>query len=124
MKKETKEKLDSLQLTDVYSLILFAIFKMKDIPEYSTLSELAYILDKESLFNFLEYYGGTTIKVPTLDEFNQIIRALILYQAVNLEGLDFNKAFKNIESEFQNNDTKEAYFKIVKILDKYDFRRK
>lgn len=89
MKKETKEKLDSLQSTDVYSLILFAIFKMKDIPEYSTLSELAYILDKESLFNFLEYYGGTTIKVPTLDEFNQIIRALILYQAVNLEGLDF-----------------------------------
>jgi hypothetical protein len=124
MKKETKEKLDSLQSTDVYSLILFAIFKMKDIPEYSTLSELAYILDKESLFNFLEYYGGTTIKVPTLDEFNQIIRALILYQAVNLEGLDFNKAFKNIEPEFQNNDTREAYFKIVKILDKYDFRRK
>ena len=124
MKKETKEKLDSLQSTDVYSLILFAIFKMKDIPEYSTLSELAYILDKESLFNFLEYYGGTTIKVPTLDEFNQIIRALILYQAVNLEGLDFNKAFKNNEPEFQNNDTREAYFKIVKILDKYDFRRK
>jgi len=124
MRKETKEKLESLQLTDVYSLILFAIFKMKDIPEYSTLSELAYILDKESLFNFLEYYGGTTIKVPTLDEFNQIIRALVLYQAVNLEGLDFNKAFKNIEPEFQNNDTREAYFKIVKILDKYDFRRK
>jgi hypothetical protein len=124
MKKAIKEKLDSLQLTDVYSLMLFSIFKMKDIPEYSTLSELAYILDKESLFNFLEYYGGTTIKVPTLQEFNQIIRALLLYQAVNLENIDFNKAFKGIEPEFQTNDTKEAYFKIVKILDKYDFRRK
>jgi hypothetical protein len=124
MKKAIREKLDSLQLTDVYSLMLFSIFKMKDIPEYSTLSELAYILDKESLFNFLEYYGGTTIKVPTLQEFNQIIRALLLYQAVNLENIDFNKAFKGIEPEFQTNDTKEAYFKIVKILDKYDFRRK
>jgi hypothetical protein len=124
MKKETKEKLESLQLTDVYSLMLFSIFKMKDIPEYSTLSELAYILDKESLFNFLEYYGGTTIKVPTIQEFNQVIRALLLYQAVNLEGVEFNKAFKNIEQEFQNNDTREAYFKIVKVLDKYDFRRK
>jgi hypothetical protein len=97
---------------------------MKDIPEYSTLSELAYILDKESLFNFLEYYGGTTITIPTIHEFNQIIRALLLYQAVNLEGVDFNKAFKNLESEFQTNDTREAYFKIVSILDKYDFRRK
>jgi hypothetical protein len=124
MRKQTKEKLDSLEMTDVYSLMLFSIFKMKDIPEYSTLSELAYILDKESLFNFLEYYGGTTITVPTIHEFNQIIRALLLYQAVNLEGVDFNKAFKNIESEFQTNDTREAYFKIVGILDKYDFRRK
>jgi hypothetical protein len=124
MRKETREKLESLEFTDVYSLILFAIFKMKDIPEYSTLSELAYILDKESLFNFLEYYGGTTIRVPTLEEFNQIIRALILYQAVNLEGVEFNKAFKGLESEFQNNGTKETYFKIVEILDKYDFRRK
>jgi hypothetical protein len=124
MRKQTKEKLDSLEMTDVYSLMLFSIFKMKDIPEYSTLSELAYILDKESLFNFLEYYGGTTITVPTIHEFNQIIRALLLYQAVNLEGVDFNKAFKNIESEFQTNDTREAYFKIVSILDKYDFRRK
>jgi hypothetical protein len=97
---------------------------MKDVPEYSTLSELAYILDRESLFNFLEYYGGTTIRVPTLQEFNQIIRALLLYQAVNLEDVDFNKAFKTLEPEFQTNDTKETYFKIVKILDKYDFRRK
>jgi hypothetical protein len=124
MRKQTKEKLDSLEMTDVYSLMLFSIFKMKDIPEYSTLSELAYILDKESLFNFLEYYGGTTITIPTIHEFNQIIRALLLYQAVNLEGVDFNKAFKNLESEFQTNDTREAYFKIVSILDKYDFRRK
>jgi hypothetical protein len=124
MRKQTKEKLDSLEMTDVYSLMLFSIFKMKDIPEYSTLSELAYILDKESLFNFLEYYGGTTITIPTIHEFNQIIRALLLYQAVNLEGVDFNKAFKNLESEFQTNDTREAYFKIVGILDKYDFRRK
>jgi hypothetical protein len=124
MRKETREKLESLEFTDVYSLILFAIFKMKDIPEYSTLSELAYILDKDSLFNFLEYYGGTTIKVPTLQEFNQIIRALLLYQAVNLEGVEFNKAFKNLEEEFQTNDTKESYFNIVKVLDKYDFRRK
>jgi hypothetical protein len=104
--------------------MLFALYKIKAVPEYSTLSELAYILEKESLFNFLEYYGGTTIRVPTLEEFNQIIRALLLYQAVNLEGVEFNKAFKNLESEFQNNSNKDTYFKLVGVLDKYDFRRK
>jgi len=124
MRKETRQKLDSLEKTDVYSLMLFALYKIKAVPEYSTLSELAYILEKESLFNFLEYYGGTTIRVPTLEEFNQIIRALLLYQAVNLEGVEFNKAFKNLESEFQNNSTKDTYFKLVGVLDKYDFRRK
>lgn len=124
MRKETRQKLDSLEMTDVYSLMLFAIYKMKDIPEYSTLSELAYVLDKESLFNFLEYYGGTTVRVPTLEEFNQIIRGLLLYQAVNLEGVEFNKAFKNLEDEYQNNTTKETYFKLAGLLDKYDFRRK
>jgi hypothetical protein len=123
MRKETREKIESLQVTDVYSLILFAIYKMRDVPEYSTLSELAYILDKDSLFNFLEFYGGTTIKVPTLQEFNNIIRGLVLYQAVNLEGVEFSKAFRKLEPEYQTSEIKEAYFHIVKILDKYDFRR-
>lgn len=124
MRKEMREKIESLELTDVYSLILFAIYKMKDIPEYSTLSELAYILDKNSLLNFLEHYGGLTIKVPTLDEFNTVIRALVLYQKVNLDGNDFNKAFKDLENEYQNNDTKDCYFKVVEMLSKYDFRRR
>lgn len=30
---------------DTYSLILFTLFKLRDIPEYATLSELVYILE-------------------------------------------------------------------------------
>ena len=68
-----REQLDSLKVTDIYSLILFTLYKLKDIPEYSTLSELAYILDKKSLLNFFEYFGGTTITIPTLKDFKLVI---------------------------------------------------
>ena len=44
-----KEELNNLKTTDLFSLLLFVLYKIRDIEEYSTISELAYILDKESL---------------------------------------------------------------------------
>lgn len=124
MRKAVKEKLESLQLTDVYSLILFAIYKIKDIPEYSTLSELAYLLNKDSLFNLLEYYGGTTIRIPTLKEFKTVIEALLLYQLVELEKMDANTAIKALDtSEVSLKDIRECYAKIAAVLVNYEFKR-
>ena len=48
MKNNIKTKLEELKATDIYSMMLFALYKIKDIPEYSTLSGLVYILNKES----------------------------------------------------------------------------
>ena len=44
-----KEELAKLKDIDVYSLMLFAMFKLGDIPQYACLSEVMYILDKGSL---------------------------------------------------------------------------
>lgn len=124
MKKETKEKLNSMKMTDVYSLVLFALFKLKEVPEYSSLSELSYVLDGTSLFNFLEYFGGSTIKVPTLDEFKVIIEALLLYQYVNVEGIEYNQALKLMEdSTSPISEIKNCYAKLVTILNDYEFTR-
>ena len=124
MKKETKEKLSAMKMTDVYSLILFAMFKMKEIPEYSTLSELSYVLDGKSLFNFLEYFGGTTITVPTMKEFKVMVEALLLYQYINIEGISYNQAIKLIDdSEVAMRDVKNCYTKLVDILHDYSFNR-
>ena len=121
MKKETKEKLQSMQMTDVYSLLLFALFKIKDVPEYSTLSEMAYILDGESLFKFMEYFGGKTIKVPTLSEFKVVVESLLLYQYVNIEGIAFNQALKLLDtSEASLKDIKVCYSKMVDVLNGYN----
>lgn len=120
----TNEDLDLLKVNDIYSLMLFAIYKMKDIPEYATLSELSYVLKKDSLLNFFEYFGGTTIKVPTISEFKVVIKALLLYQYVKLENIEFNKAVKMIDLEENKlKDVKHCFCVIGDILDKYDFKR-
>ena len=76
---KTTQELNNLKSQDIYSLILFALYKLREIPEYSTLSELAYIVDKENLLKLCEYFGGTTIHIPTIDELESILYSLLLY---------------------------------------------
>ena len=124
-KRTTKivEALNSLNKTDVYSLMLFTLYKMQDLPEYSTLSELCYILDGDNLTKFLSYYGGLTIKIPTLKEMRLILQTLLLYQYVNLEEGDFDEALKVVADEFSEDEIKKVYNKITEIVKEYDFKR-
>ena len=118
------KKLEMLKVNDIYSLMLFAIYKMKDIPEYSTLSELSYVLKKDSLLNFLEYFGGMTITVPTITELKTVIKALLLYQYVKLENIEYNKAVKLIDlEEIKLKEIKKYFCVISDILDKHEFTR-
>lgn len=121
-KNNIDESLDKLTETDVWSLMLFALWRIGEVPEYATLSELMYILDTESVIRFFDYYGGQTLKVPTKDEFKTMVDALLLYQYVNIEGKEFNTALK--ETGIKNvKTTKDTYLKIVDVLSKYNFRR-
>ena len=124
MKKEVKEKLNSLKVTDVYSLMLFALHKLKDVPEYSVISELAYVLDGKSLFNLMEYFGGMTLQIPSLEEFKTVTYALLLYQYVNIEHIELKQALRLIDSEdISSKEVKDCYTKLVDILNDYEFSR-
>ena len=117
-----KTKLEELNQTDVYSLMLFALYKMNDIPEYSTLSEMCYLLDHKSLINFLSYYGGKTITIPTKEEMKDVLNALVLYQLINIEGKEYKEAVEEINSaEYSETKTLEIYKKIVEIMQNYKF---
>ncbi len=124
-KRTTKivESLNALNKTDVYSLLLFTLYKMNDLPEYSTLSELCYILDGDNLSKFLSYFGGMTIKVPTLRDMRLLLQGLLLYQYVNIEEGDYNEALKALVDEFSEEEIKTTYDKIVEVTKNYDFRR-
>ena len=115
-----KEELAKLKDIDVYSLMLFAMFKLRDIPEYASLSEMVYILDKDSLLKLCEYFGGVTIKIPTIEELESIVYALVLYQYVDIDKIPFEKAIKIITDSTENvKSVKLAYVQIKEILSNY-----
>ena len=117
-----KEELEKLKTTDLFSLLLFVLYKIRDIDEYSVISELAYVLDKENLLKLCEYFGGMTLKIPTIDELESIINSLLLYQYINIDGYSYNNAIKKIGFDsHQLRKVKKDYNKIVEILDKYTF---
>ena len=116
--------LDTLGVKDIYSMVLFALYKLKDVPEYSTLSELVYVLDKESLFNFLSVFEGLTIKVPKLDELHEVVDGLYLFSLVNLEEMPYDLAMKEVCLPNTNKEKlKEAYDAICKVIDVNQFKR-
>ena len=120
MRKETKEKLESMKGEDFYSLVLFALFNLQKIPEYSAISELAYILDGKNLFNLLEYFGGTTLRVPTLKDIRTVLYAMLLFQFVELEGIEYPEAIKLLNvKDCSLKDVKDCYYKVADVLREY-----
>lgn len=117
-----KEELAKLKDSDIYSLIMFALFKIRDIPEYSAISELSYLLDKKNLLNLCEYFGGVTLRIPTIDELETLVYSLILYQWVNIENMPYDEAIAQIG--YKSSDLREVksnYLQLCDILDKYTF---
>lgn len=116
--------LEELDKKDIYSLILFSIYKLKNCPEYSTLSELVYVLDNENFIKFINYYGGQTIRVPTIRELTELIHALLVFERIN----NTDKSIDDILEELDINvREKNNILKIIKViqenLSEYDFKR-
>lgn len=117
-----KNELNKLTEKDIYSLLLFAIYKSSNIPEYSTLSQLSFILDKSSLLNLCEIYGGITIKIPTIDDLERFLNALLLYERVDIEENDFEVSFENIKNKNEHSKTLLDDYNLIKeCLKNYNF---
>ena len=120
-----KSELEKLRTTDLFSLLLFVLYKIRNIEEYSTISELAYVLDKDNLLNLCEYFGGITLKIPTIDELESIVNSLLVYQYVNIDGYEYKDAIKQIGFDsYQLRQVKKDYNKIVDILKDYSFTKR
>lgn len=117
-----KNNLDTLKKNDIYSLMLFVLYKFKNVPEYSTLSELTYVLDINNLLRLCELYGGTIIKIPTIQEMEEILNALLLYQKVNLENKDFNEVLNSFELTLnEKRKLIKLYEQLCEVLKNYTF---
>ena len=125
MKTSIKKSLNSLHLSDIYSLMLFIIYKVQDIPEYAVLSELCYLLDGSNLTRLLTYFAGRTITFPAEDDFTILANALLLYQYINIEGKSLTDAQAQLEDITQKQREKitELYLKILPIMKQYNIDR-
>ena len=62
-----KTDITTLKDIDIYSLSMFVLYKLTEIPEYSAISELPYVLDKDNMLRLCEYFGGRALTIPTAD---------------------------------------------------------
>lgn len=116
-----KEELEKLHEPDLWSLLLFALFKLKDIPEYSSISELAYILDRKNLLKLCEYFGGSVIQIPTIEELELMVYGLLVYQYVNIESMSIEDAMNLVSRDSTDlRKIRAAYTKIRDTLSDYD----
>ena len=97
MTNSIKENLNTLELSDVYSLMLFVLYKIQDIPEYAVLSELCYLMDSRSLTRLFTYFAGKTITIPTESEFKILANALLMYQKVNIDRKSYSDAIAELK---------------------------
>ncbi|MBP5468569.1 MAG: hypothetical protein J6Z11_04920 [Candidatus Riflebacteria bacterium] len=125
MKTSIKANLNTLHLSDIYSLMLFIIYKLQDIPEYAVLSEMCYLLDGANLTRLLAYFSGKTIKIPTEEEFATMANALLLYQYINVDGDTLVAAQAKLEdvTPKQVDKITELYLQILPIMRQYNIDR-
>ena len=116
-----KNELQKLKQTDIWSLMLFVLYNFQKIPEYSALSELAYILDEKSLLKLCEYFGGQTIKIPTIDQMEETIYSMLLYQYVDIEKIPMEEAFLLLRlDKSKEKAVKMCYKTLRNVLTNYD----
>ncbi len=122
-----KRELSNLRDADLWSILLFALTRLKNDAEYSALSELAYVLDRKNMLRLCEYFGGQTIRIPTADELEYLIYGMLLYQYVDIEHQSFEGALNSIaqqskfENKFEKKELKKFYQTLKETLSSYEF---
>lgn len=120
----SQKELISIKELDIYSLILFALFKLRNVPDYLVLSELVYVLDKNSMLKLCEYFGGSTITIPTIQDLESIVYSLLLYQYVDIDHVNYDDALQMLGQPSKNlRKIRSDYKKLREVLQSYSFDR-
>ena len=125
MKSSIKKNLNNLHLSDIYSLMLFVLYKVQEVPEYAVTSELCYLLDGANMTRLLTYFAGKTITFPTESEMSVVANALLLYQYINVDGETFVAAQNKLGKLTRKEQDKvtELYVKMLPIMKQYNIDR-
>lgn len=89
----SRDEIIKLSEEDTYALICLLLARVKN-PSYMAFGELINVLDQKNFESFITYFGGCTLKVPTIDEIRQEMRAIILYKLYAEDHYGFSRAMK------------------------------
>lgn len=125
MRTNIKKNLNNLHLSDIYSLMLFILFKVQEIPEYAVTSELCYLLDGANMTRLLTYFAGKTVTFPTEAEMATVTNALLMYQYINIDGETFTAAQNKLEglTKKEKDRVTDLYVQILPIMKQYNIDR-
>lgn len=83
---------------ETFLLSLLLLAQLHEDEKYKNLSDLIFLFDNYKGFkNFIKYYGGTTINVPTATELKQALRLLDLFQKVEIDKKDFDLCYNRLK---------------------------
>lgn len=118
--KQIIKDLNKLKEEDLITIILYALYKFTDDPEYSTLAELAYTLDRQSFYNLCATFGGTTLKIPTLKEYKTMVKVMLIFEFINNDGLTFSEACDKANVSSSDEDIIKMYSLLSEVVSLYE----
>lgn len=96
MKKNDLEKRIGkiLDEKETFLLSLILLVHMNGDDKYKDISELIFLFDNYNGFKqFIKYYEGQTIQVPTVKEVKRALRLLEMFQRVHIDERDFDESY-------------------------------
>ena len=100
MKEEALDKRINRLLgeKETFLLSLMLLVHMEGDEKYHNISELIFLFDSYKGFKqFIKYYEGQTINVPTVKEVKEALRLLELFQKVHIDNLDFDESYASLK---------------------------
>lgn len=100
MSKENLEKRIGkiLDEKETFLLSLILLVHMNGDDKYKDISELIFLFDNYTGFKqFIKYYEGQTIQVPTVREVKKALRLLEMYQRVHIDKRDFDESYDTLK---------------------------
>lgn len=84
--------------SDLYYLSLMVISSR--LGDKSLLPELIFLLNEDSLNKLIYYFGGETIRVPTVSELRDYLYGILIYYYFDIEGLNWYSAINKMGLEY------------------------
>lgn len=119
MPNKFENNLDLWDEADLLCAAFLLAYKCSGTDIVGEVSRLPYIMDKHTLFAFLKMYGGSTLTVPTLQEFMKSMQLLMAYDCIYNKDMDKDIACTKCGMQYTQ-DVADVLKEIDKVVRNFD----